>query len=154
MARRFCGIGQSGNKFVSNIGALRRSATCLGADLIFTVGKPNVKTSEDTLNAALHIETPSYDHFGLLIKDARRRNAEIVAIEITDDAIPLAEFTHPERAFYVLGHESSIGVPPQVLDKCDHVVQIDSKFCLNVSVAGAIVLYDRQTKLTLKPILL
>ena len=30
-----------------------------------------------------------------------------------------------------------------MLSRCDHVVKIPTKFCINVSLAGALVMYDR-----------
>ena len=32
---------------------------------------------------------------------------------------------------------------PDMLARCDHVVKIPTKFCINVSLAGALVMYDR-----------
>jgi tRNA C32,U32 (ribose-2'-O)-methylase TrmJ len=42
----------------------------------------------------------------------------------------------------VLGPERG-SLSPELLTRCDHVVKIPTKFCLNVSVAGAILMYDR-----------
>jgi len=54
----------------------------------------------------------------------------------------LAEFRHPERAVYLLGREDS-GLPDDVLAACDSVVTVPTRYCLNVAVAGSIVLYAR-----------
>jgi hypothetical protein len=32
---------------------------------------------------------------------------------------------------------------PALLKRCDHVIKIPTSFCVNVGVAGAIVMYDR-----------
>lgn len=72
-------------------------------------------------------------------------NCLIVGVEITNDAVPLTGFTHPDRAFYILGHESR-GLSESFLSVCDHVVHIPSKFCLNVATTGSLVLYDRNMK--------
>ena len=34
-------------------------------------------------------------------------------------------------------------VTPELLERCDQTVKIPTKFCVNVGVAGAIVMYDR-----------
>jgi len=70
----------------------------------------------------------------------------IVGIELDDRAKPLSKFTHPERACYLLGAEDH-GLPANVLEACHHLVQIDGlRMCLNVAVAGSMVLYDRVSR--------
>jgi len=64
-------------------------------------------------------------------------------VEITDDAIELPRFRHPTRAAYVFGAER-MSLSPQVLKRCEFVVKIPTRFSINVGMAGAIVLYDRQ----------
>jgi hypothetical protein len=66
----------------------------------------------------------------------------LVGVELLEDASPLPSFRHPLRAAYVLGPERS-GLSPAVLAQCAHVVRIPTRFALNLSVAGALVLYDR-----------
>jgi hypothetical protein len=66
----------------------------------------------------------------------------LVGIELTDDAADLPSFRHPLNAAYVLGPERS-SLSPAVLARCAHVVRIPTRFSLNLSVAGALVLYDR-----------
>ena len=36
-----------------------------------------------------------------------------------------------------------VTVTPALLERCDHVIKIPTSFCVNVAVAGAIVMYDR-----------
>jgi tRNA G18 (ribose-2'-O)-methylase SpoU len=69
----------------------------------------------------------------------------LIAIEQSDKSVPLQTFRHPERAVYLLGAEDH-GIPDEVLSKCQKVVHIDTPMCLNVAVAGSIVMYDRQSK--------
>ena len=30
-----------------------------------------------------------------------------------------------------------------MIDKCDHIIRVPTHFCLNVQIAGAVVMYDR-----------
>ena len=53
---------------------------------------------------------------------------------------------HPRRACYLLGAED-FGLKKEALDLCHQVVRIPSKFCLNVSTTGSIVMFDRNSKL-------
>jgi hypothetical protein len=59
-----------------------------------------------------------------------------------DGAIDLPSFRHPLNAAYVLGPERA-GLSAVLLQRCDHVVRIPTRFALNLAVAGALVLYDR-----------
>ncbi|MBW8728112.1 MAG: TrmH family RNA methyltransferase, partial [Inquilinus limosus] len=58
----------------------------------------------------------------------------------------LPSFRHPRRAVYVLGSERG-GLSPEMVARCDHIVQIPTRFSLNLSLAGALVMYDRMISL-------
>ena len=70
------------------------------------------------------------------------QGCKLVGIELIDDAIDLPSFRHPLRAAYVLGPEQG-SLSEQLLARCDYVVRIPTSFCVNVAMAGAIVMYDR-----------
>ena len=63
-------------------------------------------------------------------------------MELLDEAIDLPSFRHPLRAAYVLGPEQG-ALSPELIARCDHVVRIPTSFCVNLAMAGAIVMYDR-----------
>ena len=63
-------------------------------------------------------------------------------MELLDEAVDLPSFRHPLRAAYVLGPEQGT-LSPELLARCDHVVRIPTSFCVNLAMAGAIVMYDR-----------
>ena len=42
----------------------------------------------------------------------------------------------------MLGPEQG-SLSPELLARCDHVVRIPTSFCINLAMAGAIVMYDR-----------
>ena len=70
------------------------------------------------------------------------RTCSFVGVELMDDAIDLPSFRHPERAAYIMGPEAG-SLSPQIVERCEFVVKIPTKFCVNVSVAGALIMYDR-----------
>jgi tRNA G18 (ribose-2'-O)-methylase SpoU len=70
------------------------------------------------------------------------QGCKLVGIELTSDAIDLPSFRHPLRAAYVLGPEQG-SLSPELLARCSYVVRIPTSFCINVAMAGAIVMYDR-----------
>ena len=68
-------------------------------------------------------------------------NGEVIAGAEARDML----LTHPERAMYVFGPEDG-SLPSTLLERCDDVVFIPTKHCLNLSMAANIVLYDRMAK--------
>jgi len=144
MKREYCGIGVINMKTEFNYGTLFRSAYCFGADFMFLIGKRFHKLSSDTTRAEKHIPLFEYrtiDDFWEHIP----YNCIPIAIEISDKARDIKNFVHPERAVYILGQEDG-SIPNSILDKCKVVLKIPTKTCLNVAVAGSIVLYDRNIK--------
>jgi tRNA(Leu) C34 or U34 (ribose-2'-O)-methylase TrmL len=61
---------------------------------------------------------------------------------LVPDAVDLPSFRHPLQAAYVFGPERG-SLSPELLERCDHVVRIPTRFCINLAVAGAVVMYDR-----------
>ena len=70
----------------------------------------------------------------------------LVGVELLDEAVELPSFRHPLRAAYVLGPERG-SLSPAVVQRCEFVVKIPTRFCVNVGVAGALVMYDRMISL-------
>lgn len=143
--RGYCGIGIIGSKYSDNVGTLWRSAYAMGADFIFTIGKRYKHEVTDTCKASKHIPLLHFDTYEEFLKTI---DCEVVCIENQHMTHTLNHYKHPERCVYLLGAEDA-GIPEEILvdtDKRTHVVMIPSELCLNVSVAGSIVLYDRLTK--------
>jgi tRNA C32,U32 (ribose-2'-O)-methylase TrmJ len=69
-----------------------------------------------------------------------------VGIEFMEAAVELPSFTHPPQAAYVLGAERA-SLSPALVEQCDFVVKIPTRFCVNVAIAGALVMYDRMISL-------
>jgi tRNA (guanosine-2'-O-)-methyltransferase len=139
----YVGIGVYHPKTTENIGTLWRSAHNFGADFIFTIGKRYKIQASDTTKAEKHLPLFEYDDFEDFKKHIPK-GGEVVFIEQCEGARNLKEITHPKTAIYILGAED-YGVPEDVM-KGFQKVFIDTKFCLNVAVAGSIVLYDRSIK--------
>jgi tRNA(Leu) C34 or U34 (ribose-2'-O)-methylase TrmL len=68
-----------------------------------------------------------------------------VAVDLVDDAIPLPEFQHPERAFYVFGPEDGT-LGQSILKWCSHRVMVPTRTCMNLAATVNVVLYDRLCK--------
>jgi len=145
MSTGYYTIGIYHNKYDDNIGTLFRSGFVLGASSIFTIGGRYNKPATDTPKSWKQIPLHYYEDFDEFFKHIPI-GAELVGIEMDDDSVGLAEFTHPKQAVYLLGAED-YGIPLEYLDKCDHVVRLHGEQSLNVAVAGSIVIYDRISKL-------
>lgn len=142
--RGFFEVGIYRGKTPANVGTLWRSAFQMGAAGIFTVGRRYPAQASDTVQAWRHIPCREFADFDTLI-DGLPLSCPIVAVEM--GGRPLARFTHPERAVYLLGAEDH-GIPPSVLARCHHVVSLPSvrTESYNVAVAGSLVMFDRQCK--------
>ena len=140
--RGYFGIGVEGISKPMNVGNLFRSAHSFGASFFFTVD-PVVDIEgmlrSDTSDAFGHI--PFYN-FNSPAEILLPRQTSVVAVELLEESVDLPSFRHPQRAVYVLGPEKG-NVSPAMLSRCDHVIKIPMKFCVNVGVAGALVMYDR-----------
>jgi tRNA(Leu) C34 or U34 (ribose-2'-O)-methylase TrmL len=69
-----------------------------------------------------------------------------VAVEVRDNAEPLPQFEHPERALYVFGPEDG-SLNRGILTVCHRFVVIPTTSCLNLAAAVNVVLYDRLAKM-------
>jgi len=140
--RGYFGIGVEGVSKSANVGALLRTAHAFGAAFCFTLGAGydnRAGRSADTSDTASHVPLWRYPS---LAEMSLPQGCALVGIEITEDADDLPSFRHPLNAAYILGPERS-SLSPGVLARCKHVVRIPTRFSLNLSVAGALVLYDR-----------
>lgn len=143
MERGYFGIGVYHPKTTENIGTLWRSASNFGADFIFTIGKRYRRQASDTLKTDRHIPLYEYESFDDFKKHLPKV-CRIVCIEKCEGAKNIKEAIHPEAAVYLLGAED-YGIPDDLLIGHQKVF-IDTPMCLNVAVAGSIVMYDRKNK--------
>ena len=118
-----------------------RSAHGFGAAFTFTIGATYLKDEAfaDTSKGTQHL--PHYN-WANLDQMQLPQGCVLVGIELIDGAVDLPTFKHPLRAAYVLGPEKGSLSEP-LLVRCQHVVKIPTRFCVNVAMAGAIVMYDR-----------
>jgi tRNA G18 (ribose-2'-O)-methylase SpoU len=144
--RGYFGVGVESISKSGNLGNLVRTSHAFGASFFFTVDavvKKAQMEGVDTSSAALHMpfyEYPNVDAMTL------PQDCTLVGVELTDDAVDLPSFRHPLKAAYVLGPEKG-NLSAAMIEKCAFTVKIPMKFCINVGVAGALVIYDRMISL-------
>ena len=144
--RGYFSIGVEGISKGFNLGNLVRTAHAFGASSFFTIGASvdyaEVKSS-DTSHADMHL--PFYAHKNLA-EFTLPKDCQLIGIELLNEASDLPSFRHPMRAAYVLGPEKG-SLSPALAKRCDFIVKIPARFCVNVGIAGAITIYDRMISL-------
>jgi tRNA G18 (ribose-2'-O)-methylase SpoU len=138
----YFGIGVEGISKPMNLGALTRTAHAFGAAFAFTVAAAfdrREANRADTSDSAASL--PIYD-WPTLADLRLPLGCALVGVELTEDAIELPSFRHPRAAAYILGPERG-SLSPEAVALCEFVVKIPTKFCVNVALAGGLVMYDR-----------
>ena len=140
-SRGYFAIGAERMSKSLNLGNLMRSAHAFGAAFTFTIGAAYsaLEAIADTSRGSQHL--PHYD-WKSMDEMALPRGCKLVGVELVDGAIELPRFLHPQRAAYILGPEKG-SLSPELLVRCDAAIKIPTRFCVNVAMAGAIVMYDR-----------
>lgn len=136
-------VGLVNPKTPANFGAVLRAAHCFEAQMVVAQGQrlrigkaPTDVTKEWNNIPVLQVDD---------LMEVIPYNAVPIAIELTENAKPLADFKHPKNAFYIFGPEDG-SVPKHILERCAYVLYIPTKACLNLAATVNVVLYDRQTK--------
>lgn len=139
--RGFFAVGAEGISKPMNLGALIRTAHAFGASFAFLVDAYYAVRDalSDTSRAERQLPIYEYPDAAALVLP---KGCQLVGVEVVDEAIPLPSFRHPLAAAYVFGSERG-ELSPAMLARCAFVVRIPMRFCVNLAVAGAIVMYDR-----------
>ena len=142
MTRGYFGIGVEGISKAYNLGAVMRTAHAFDASFAFTVDAAvDLYKTQVTDTSRSHTHLPLYEWTS--VEDmALPKGCELIGIELTEDAIDLPSFRHGLNCAYILGPEKG-SLSPQAQARCTAIVKIPTKFCLNVSLAAALTLYDR-----------
>ena len=131
-----------------NVGTLVRTAHAAAASEVILLGD-----REWNIEAARTAE-----HFTEIVQLAaeievfrahlRTREWNLVAVELDETSTNLFEAAYPPRPCFLLGAEIG-GVPRELLDSAELIVQIPQWGlvpCLNLAVAGSVVVYDHLAK--------
>jgi len=144
--RGYSMVGLFQPKDPKNIGTALRAAGCFGTSAVVVFGQSIHRVHRtDTMKSYRHIPLIQVEEFS----SVNFFDCSIVGVEIVDDAVPIVEFSHPERSLYVFGPENG-NLPDSVLAQCHQKVVISTVGCLNLGMAVNIVLYDRTSKVEMK----
>ena len=141
MSKGYACIGLNHPKYNSNIGSALRAVGVYKAAMLAISGGRYKKVSTDTMK--------QYRHCPLLQVDDLRSvipyDCVPVAVDIIEGAVPLYDYVHPERAFYIFGPEDST-LGEKTLSFCRDVIYIPTERCMNLAATVNVVLYDRAFK--------
>lgn len=141
--RGYACVGLDNPKNSLNVGSALRAAGCYGAALVAVGGERNRYRRAPTDTQATHRHIPL-----MRVNDLRTIipfDCIPVAVDIIEGAIPLYEYKHPERAFYIFGAEDAT-LGKRVLSWCRDVVYVPTNYCMNLAATVNVVLYDRMVK--------
>lgn len=145
MIRGYAAIALVNPKSRENVGSVLRAAGCYDVSLVVIGGaRPDHfmgRINTDTQKAYRHIPTQRVPD----VLDALPYDCIPVAVELLPNAKSLVNFVHPERAFYILGPEDGT-LGRVVTDRCKYVVQVPTRFCMNLAATANVILYDRLAK--------
>ena len=124
-----------------NMGGVIRAAQIFSAALVVFGTRQYKKQPTDVMKGYRHIPL-------LQVEDVLSTipyDCIPVGVEITDHAVSLIEYQHPQRAYYIFGPENGT-LGNRILSRCKHIVKIPSERCLNLAACVNVVLYDRLSK--------
>ncbi len=135
-----------------NVGAFFRTCDALGIEHLYLTGytphPPRTEITKTAIGAELYVAWEHAREPLSIINDLKEKGWEIVALELTEQSVDIAQFNPSDRVCLIVGHELS-GVPEEILTLCDAIVQIPmhgKKESLNVSVAAGIALHSLRSK--------
>ncbi len=134
-----------------NVGTLVRTAHAAAAEEVVLVGDREwnieaAKTSEYFTDVTI------LEDEGAFLDHVEKHGWSLVAVELDSRAVSLFDAEYPENPCFLLGAERD-GLPQSLIDAAEIVVQIPQWGlvpCLNLAVAGSIVMYDYLGKLQRK----
>lgn len=142
-----------------NVGSIFRTSDAGAVEHIHLCGMsahpPHRKIEKTSLGAFEYIPWTYYERTSDALEALRERGIPIVAIEVTDDAVPHTTFAWPAPVAVVFGNEVS-GINEKTLARCDSVVCIPMrgyKNSINVATAFGVILYEILRQLNGRPAL-
>jgi tRNA G18 (ribose-2'-O)-methylase SpoU len=144
--RGYFGIGVEGVSKPMNLGSLLRSAHAFGASFAFTIGAAFDARAAAQADTSATVASLPFHPYPDLAAFELPHGCRLVGIELMEEAVDLPSFTHPSQAAYVLGAERA-DLSPALLARCDFLVRIPTRFCINLAIAGSLAMYDRMISL-------
>lgn len=134
-------VGLDNPKTNINVGSALRAVGCYGANMLVVSGRRHSFGPTDTQKE--YRQTPYLrvdDLFSINPYDCVP-----IAVDLIEGSIPLPEFEHPKRGYYIFGAEDAT-LGKRITDKCKYVIHIPTNYSMNLAAAVNVVLYDKMIK--------
>lgn len=137
-----------------NVGSLFRTCDGFAVEALYLCGitacPPHKEIAKTALGATESVCWKHFDSTVEAVNDLKAQGYRVWAVEQVDTSVSLEEYAPAkgEKAAIVLGNEV-FGVDDEVLALCDGAIEIPqygTKHSFNVSVAGAIVIWEISKK--------
>jgi len=140
-------LGLYGAEKPGNLGALFRTADGVGASAVVILEECSDPFNHNSIRTSLGaiFSVPSVkSNTAEFIKYCRTNGIQVVAAALVDSTVEYTKVDFSKPTAILLGAEDN-GLPHEVIEKCDHTAKIPMNGIadsLNVSVAGAVILYE------------
>ena len=131
-----------------NVGGMFRVADACGAAELVMTGKtpvpPNPQLAVTSMGAHRKVEFRHFEKHEEAALQLKEEGYSLIAVEVTDGAVPYMEFDYPAKTCIVLGNEG-VGVYQQILKHSEAAVFIPMAGkgrSMNVHVAAAVVAFE------------
>lgn len=129
-----------------NLGLILRSSDIFGVKDVYYNGETfdlaRIKKTSRQSKTKLHFVSNS--NGVTLLTNLRQEGYTIVALEITDESIPIRKANMPDKICIIVGNEK-IGIPNEILDAVDfayHIEMVGGNISsMNVAIATSIAFY-------------
>ena len=135
-----------------NVGSIFRTSDAGAVEHIHLCGMtahpPHHKLEKTALGAFEYVPWTYHERTTDCLRQLGESGIHRVAIEVSDEAVSMAQFDWPQPGAVVFGNEVT-GINDRVMRHCDSVVKIPMlgyKNAMNVAAAYGVVLYDILTK--------
>ena len=134
---------------MQNVGSVFRTADVFAINKLhlcgFTAQPPHREIERTALGSTETVDWSFHTSIEEAIQSLKKEDYNIIAIEQTQESIPLHQFKFETEKKYaiILGNEVT-GVSQEALNLCDAVIEISqagNKHSLNISVAAGVVMY-------------
>ncbi|MDO4913209.1 MAG: TrmH family RNA methyltransferase [Bifidobacteriaceae bacterium] len=127
-----------------NIGSMVRTANAFAAHAVYIVG-PHKWNRKGSLMTELYQHVYNSPSIQDLVNQWREENpgAKVIALDIVDGAVPIEQYTFPERCLMLFGAEGP-GLSQKALELADDVVyisQFGSVRSINAGAAAAVAMH-------------
>lgn len=135
---------------LNNVGSAFRTADGFAVEAIYLCGitaqPPHREIEKTALGATQSIAWSYFENVADAVKDLKKHNFEIIAIEQAESSISLLEFEpqHNKKYAFFFGNEVN-GVSDEVMreiDSCIEIPQFGTKHSFNIVISTGIVLWD------------